>query len=368
MAYVDLTPIPWTAADLVSRAVSNLATRLPELRLLEGDLASLLLEEQAKIVSELIWAANRAPTVVMESLLLLYGVTRDPGAQAHATARFTVAAGSAPRVVPAGSRILVASQVFLTDAELTIATGGTTGDIGVTSESFTASLNGATGLTVAMLDAVAYVESVALVGAPHDGRNPEDLATYLDRGATTLSRLTSTLVRADQFATAALADPNVARAVAVDLYDPGQVPPENHAGHVTVAVLGQNGAVLTPAQKAAVQSALAAQAVAMLQIHVIDATVQAIAVTVDVHPVTGWTNADVKASVTATLSSYLSAARWSYGASVYRNELISIIDQAPGVERVIDITTPSGDVALTGIGAVASLGALTVKADGVVIP
>lgn len=368
MAYTDLTPIPWTAADLVSRAVSNLTTRLPELRLLEGDLASLLLEEQAKIVSELIWSANRAPTVVMESLLLLYGVTRDPGAQAHATARFTVAAGSVARTVPAGTRVLVSGLLFITDAELTIAAGDTTGDVAVTSEEFTASLNAASGLTVAMLDAVAYVEAVALVGTPSDGRDPEDLTAYLDRGATTLSRLTSTLVRADQFATAALSDPNVARAVAVDLYDPGQVPPDNHAGHVTVAVLGQNGAVLTSGQKAAVEATLAAQAVAMLQVHVIDATVQPVDITVDVHPVTGWTAADVKASVQSTLSSYLSAERWSYGASVYRNELISVIDQAQGVDRVIDITTPSGDVALTGIGAVASLGTLTVKVDGVAVP
>lgn len=365
MAYQDLTVTEWSATDLVARAVDSLSTRMPELRLVEGDIPSLLLEEVAKITAEAVYAANRAPAVVMESLLLLYGVTRDPGAQAHATLRFTVATTGAARSIPAASRVLVGGRVFTTDAQLDIAAGSTTGDVAATSEDFTAALNGATGLTVAMLDAVAYVESVALVGTPHDGRNPEDLQPYLDRGAASLSRLTSTLVRSDQFATAALADTNVARAVAIDNYDPGQSPPTGRAGHLTVAVLGQNGATLTSGQKAAVQAMLAAQAVAILQIHVIDATVTPIDVTVDVHPVAGWVAADVRTSVTNTLASYLSAARWSYGSSVYFNELISVIDQAPGVDRVIALTTPSADVTLAGVGAVASLGTTTVRVDGV---
>lgn len=372
--YLDLAVYDSDPVALMRRALDDVTSKFPGWRPLEGDLPVVLLEQFALMVAESVYAANRAPAIVMESLLGLYGLTQDAGAAPEADFLFTVATTGGERTVPAGTRVLVKgdteddAQVFSTTATLTIPAGATTGVIAATAAERTSSLNGATGLAVQALDSVAYVESVTLSGVVRNGRDPEDVQAYLDRGALMLSRLTSTLVRVDQFAAAAMSDPDVARAIALDLYDPGQSPPEGRAGHVTLAVLGQNGAALTPEKKAALEAALEAQAVAILDVHVVDATVTPVDVTVDVVARPGWLPADVKASIQHTMDTYLDPAEWSFGDQVFVNELISAVDQTEGVERVIAVEAPAADVTLPGVGPVASLGTLVVKVDGVVVP
>lgn len=367
MTYRDLNLVEWSTTDLVARARDNLAMAFPELALTEGSLEALLLEQFAVMTSEAIWAANRAPAVVMESLLLLFGLTRDPGAQAQVEFRFTLSGTGSTRTIPAATRVLVGGNLFYTDSELVVDGEQSTGTVTATSEDLTAGMNGVSGLTATLLDAVAYAESVEVVGTPHDGRDPEELASYLDRGSNTLSNLTSTLVRAEQFATAALADTAVSRALAIDLYDPLASPPTDRPGHLTVAVLGQDGALLTDTQKASLRDKLAAQAVAILTIHVVDAALQQVDVEVDIHPMTGYTSAQVKSNIRDALSRYLDATQWSYGGSVYWTELVSLIDRVPGVDRVITLTSPGADVPMPSTGALAKLGNLTVKVDGVTV-
>lgn len=369
MAYTDLSLYDTDVVRLVQRAVSDITSKFPEWAPLEGSMEMVLLEAFSMMVAETVYAANRVPGIVMEDILGLYGLVRDAGEFPQVDATFTVSDNGQVRPIPAGTRILVRSQlgtsmVFATNAEVQLAGGVTTATVLCVGDTRTSAYNGVTGLTAELLDSVAYVEKVQLAGTVTIGRDEETLQSYLDRGAALMSRLTSTLVRADQFATAAMEDTNVVRAISVDLYDPTQNPPTGHAGHVTVAVLGQNGAVLTPTQKTALETRLEGQAVAMLDVHVVDASVTQVDVTVDVVPVEGWLDDDVKTSVTNTLDKYLDPASWSFGGTVYYNELISIIDHAPGVQRVISLTAPSGDLVLTGVGPVADLGTATVTVNG----
>lgn len=368
--YVDLELVDSDVVAIVARAVEDLTVKFPELVLFEGSLESVLIEAFATITAEAVYAANRVPGKVLEDLLALYGLPRDAGEFPQASLQFTLADNGQARTVPLGTRVLVTNvngdaMVFGTNADLVIPSPGTVGTVDAVGDDYSAAFNGTQTLTVELVDSVSYVEAVEVTGAVTDGRDPETTEAYLDRGAARLARLTSTLVRADQFALAAMEDPAVARALAVDLYDPNQVPPDNRAGHVTVAVLGALGAVLTPEQKTAIEAALEAQAIAVLDVHVVDVTVTPVNVTVDVEPVAGVLAADVRASVEAQLAEYLDPGSWSFGDTVYVNELISVIDQAPGVKRVIDLTAPAADVSLAGVGPVADLGVAVVLVGGV---
>lgn len=367
--YTDLALYDSDPVALFKRALDDVQMKFPEWVPREGNLEVVLLEAFATVVAETVYAANRAPAAIMVELLQLYGLTRDAGDFPLATLRFTLADNGQERSVPIMTRVLVTnadgeSMLFGTNADFSLAPGVTTGTVPAVGDDYSDAFNGQA-LTVELLDAVSYVDKVELVGPVVDGRDPEDLQSYLDRGAALLSRLTTTLVRDDQFATAAMEDPLVSRAIALDLYDPGQVPPDNRPGHITVAVLGADGELLTVEQKAALEQRLEDQAVAILQIHVVDVSVNVVDVDVDVEPVSGWTATDVRTSVIRTLEDYLNPLTWSFGNVVYYNELISVVDHAPGVQRVINIAAPAGDVALAGLGPVADLGSAVVRVDGV---
>ena len=47
---------------------------------------------------------------------------------------------------------------------------------------------------------------------------------------------------------------------------------------------------------------------------------------------------------------------------MYRNELISLVDQVAGVARVANLVAPTANVALPGVAALASADAVTVTA------
>lgn len=369
MDYEELSLYDSDVVALVERAVGDVTTKFPEWIPYEGSLEVVLLEAFATITAETVYAANRVPITVMEELLKLYGLPRDAGDFPVGLAEFTLSDNDQERTVPLGTRILVSnsdgeSMVFVTNGDLFLAPGIMTGVVEVVGDDYSAVFNGPQPLVVEMLDSVSYVEGVSFIGYVGNGRDPEDLDTYLDRGAARLSRLTTTLVRADQFEAAAMEDPAVGRAIAIDLYDPGQVPPTGRAGHITVAVLSPEGIALSPEQKTAIQTDLNSQAIAILDVHVVDVTITVVNIEVDVVAQDGWLDDDVRSSVVDTLTKYLDPSTWSFGGVIYVNELISVVDQAPGVERVIAVNAPASDVTLAGVGPVANLGTTTVLVNG----
>jgi hypothetical protein len=103
-----------------------------------------------------------------------------------------------------------------------------------------------------------------------------------------------------------------------------------------------------------------AAAAANLSIHVFDAAVQTQAVTVSVQRKAGYDNATVIANVTAALQAFLSPMTWDWDTVVRRNQLLSVISNAEGVDFVNTLTTPAADVTLTGFATLVTLGALSV--------
>jgi hypothetical protein len=201
-----------------------------------------------------------------------------------------------------------------------------------------------------------YVESAVLATPVVGGAGPETPDQWRARAVNVLARLVSTLVLPDHFTARALEDPAVYRATTVDNWNINATA----YGHVTVAVLGPGATVVPTADKTALQTAMEAQALANLAVHVVDATLTPVAVTVTVHRLRGFTTAAVVANVTAALAAYLSADAWPFASTVRRFELIATIDRAAGVDYVDTMTTPAADIPLGGVGPLATLGAVAV--------
>jgi uncharacterized phage protein gp47/JayE len=116
------------------------------------------------------------------------------------------------------------------------------------------------------------------------------------------------------------------------------------AGHVTVRIVGPNGAVPSGAVIAAVQAFLDAQDVSNIVVHVTTFTAVPTNVTVVVTPATGFILADVSASVTQAITDYINAV--PVGGTLYRSGLIDAIYGLNGVADVT-VTTPASNVTST---------------------
>lgn len=342
---------------LVDRALAHAQTKLPEWTPREGNTEVVLTESLALLVAEQVYAINRLPEQTLEGLLLLYGLARDPGTPATGTARFTIA-DSLGFTIPLGTELRVtidetAEEIdFITTASMAVAPGTTMVDVPMQAVENGIGANGlAAGTLLQILDAVPYVESAVTVALVTGGREPETDQTFYDRGAAMLSRLTSTLVLPAQFRASALEDPAVGFATVYDLYNPagGGVPGDN-LGHVTVAVVNDAGVPLSGPQMDTLESTLTSRTHAGLDVHVVAPAYQAVNVAASVIATSGADTTIVDDAVTAAVTAYLAPKNWvGKGTKVYRNELISLIDQVPGVERVVSITAPAADVALTGL-------------------
>lgn len=368
--YVDLRLFDRDAQEVFELALVNLRTYLSEWQPREGHTEVLLMESLALMVEEAIFSVNRVPGAVVEVLLRLYDVVRDLGAAPTATLLFT-ATDSNGYTIPVGTRVAMPllggdqTIVFSTDAPLVIAAGQLTGSVSATGDQFTSVANGTVaGAAVEMLDSVAPVEQVALASTVTGGRDVESDEEWFTRGIQRFSRLAETLVLPRHFVSAALERTEVSRATAIDNYDPNQAgSPGAHAGHVTVAVYG-DGDVLTVDQREAIRVAFDLQAQANLAVHVVSPQVTLVNITASVVGTPGYSVAQVQAFCTAALTDYLSPEQWGWGTTVYRNELIGLLDRVEGVERVNSVTVPNGDLALTGVAPLAKLGTASITVTG----
>lgn len=96
---------------------------------------------------------------------------------------------------------------------------------------------------------------------------------------------------------------------------------------------------------------------------VADPTITSVAVNATVRALPGYDAGDVRAGVIAALNDYLSPSTWEWRATVYRNELIALMDRVVGVDRVVALTVPSTDIALSGPAPLADLSTASVTVE-----
>lgn len=362
--YVDLTIFDRSPYDLVERVKANLLVTLPGYQWRAGSVPAAVTEALALLVAENGYQINRLPGAIFETLLGQLGIEYDQGSPPTATVTVTVS-DDLGYVIPAGTRFLVAlagdtNVVFALDADLAIDAGDTSNAVpaAVTGTTNTDAANGtAVGTLLVPVEGVAAIDAVELASEPAGGAGPEAVADWFDRGAARLSRFTDVLHTAEQFEAAAVElEPAVVRVVAYERYDPAVDSgpgPGASPGNVTVAVGTAAGAALTAPQKVDLEAALEELAAVDVDVHLIDPTVTAVEVDVTVERLAGYTDVEVEANVLAALEAYLDPATWGAGlddwsGTVYRFELISVIDAAEGVSRVVTLTTPAADLAIAG--------------------
>jgi hypothetical protein len=370
--YVDLRLYDVSDQAIVDTAIAATRLNLPGWVPNEGNTEVVIIEALALEIAELIVTANRLPGAVAVAILGLIGVTRDLGAPPTATATITFG-DLLGHSVPAGTRahLLLAdgsTVTFLVEPPgLTVAPGAGDGVVSLIGDTYTSAANGTpAGTPLVMADRVSFIDSIVLATDVADGRSPETDSEWRDRGVGRLSRLSETLVLPRHFVAAALEDPLVGIAVGLDSYDPGGggVPGDN-PGHMTVAVLDEVGAALSAPTKAALELSMEASALAILDVHIMNAAVVTVAVAATVVPVAGATWITVRDSVVAAIQAYLDPIAWaqrSGGTTIYHNEMVSLIDQVSGVERVVSVTVAasSADYAITGIAALPKAGVVTI--------
>jgi hypothetical protein len=367
--YVDLRIFDVSDQEMVDTALANLQLNLPGWIPNEANTEVVILEALALQMAEGIVAVNRLPGAVVVAVLKLMGIEPDYGNPPNATATITFG-DTLGHDIPGGTRVALtlsdgSTVIFLVEPPgLSVAPGSSSGVASLIGDVFTASANGTpTGTAMNMVDNLPFVDSVVLATDVADGRDPETTDEYRDRGVARLSRLSDALVVPRHFTAAALEDPNVAAALTIDNLNPiiGHVSGDD-PGHVTVAVLGDGGALLSGPAKTALENSMEDDAVAMLDVHVIDATIVTVPVATTVVKVAGADSAAVQASVQEAVAAYLDPLAWQSGSTIYLNEMISLIDRVDGVDRVTTVTINgiAANFVLTGIAAVPKAGTVTV--------
>lgn len=368
-AYVDLRIYDVPDQDIIRTAIANTQLNLPGWVPREGNTEVVVIESLALEIAEAIVAINRLPGAVLQALLLLAGVDRDFGAApvASATIYFGDLLG---HTVPGGTRVFLrlgdgSTVTFLVEPPgLIVLPGADAGVVSLIGDTFTDAANGiVAGNRLEMADPLPFVERAELLTDVADGRDPETDEQWRDRGVQRLSRLSDALVIPRHFQAAALERPEVAAALAIDLYDPATGPsPGSNPGHITVAVLGDGGATLSTEAKDAIEVDLEARAVSILDVHVVNATVVVVPVATTVVPQDGMVWGTVQTNVQAAVNAYLDPLKWTFGSTIYLNEMISLIDQVQGVDRVVSVTIDgvAANKVLSGVAALPDAGTVTV--------
>lgn len=367
--YVDLRPFDLSDQDIVSTSIAATQLNIPGWIPREGNTEVVIFEGTALAISEAITAVNRVPGAVVQAILLLAGVDRDFGAAPIASATFTVG-DILGHTIPGGTRLYLplddgSTVVFLVEPPgLDIPPGSSTGTVSIIGDIFTASANGiASGTALLMADPVPFVENVELASAIADGRDRESDNEWRDRGVARLSRLSDALVLVRHFEAAALERPEVERALAIDLYDPGEAgDPGDHPGHITVAVLGENGATLSTEAKDEIEQDLEASAVAVLDVHVVDVAIDTVPFAIQVSLKSGFTSGSVISAVQDAVAAYVDPLTWQWGSVIRLNEMIALADRVDGVNYVGTVTIDgvAGNYTLTGAATLPKAGVVTV--------
>lgn len=367
--YADMTLYDKSPSDILAAAVSTLQSRWPDWNPAATNVEMAVLEALAIEVGETVFTINRLPDAMVYYLMSLYGVERYSGAAPSVEVEFT-AQDDAGYVVPAGTEVslLIPNgeyMSFYTVIDLTIPAPETKATVVATATDYTNIANGvASGTEAILINSLTGIESAITVSDVYGGDVPESDELFRQRGIQRLQRLVDTLVTAEHFTQAALENPEVVRATAIDNFNANDVgDPGDHPGFVTVVVYG-DGYELSDETKTALEESLESRAAVNLDVVVTDPTITPIDITVEIVPVAGYTSTAVISAVETRLNEYLSVYNWDWAGTVRRNELISIIDQVPGVDYVAALTSPASDITLSGVDTLVSAGALDVSVEG----
>lgn len=299
-----------------------------------------LLEAFAIAASDWIYASNRTLGALVETVLALFGVQRDPGAPGQGvltltfdgTPTLTIAAGT-EFLADAGITLLARSDTVVTSASQLVAVEEAIPGAAATIPAG-ASLSPAAGIP--------RLSACTLTTSTSGGRPAEDDQAYLARVATRLRRVTSSLVTVTDFTAAALEDPRVGRATAINRWNPATSSYTD--GHMTVALHGK-GAALDTATLDSINAGLDAASLAILTVHTIPAVLVPVTVTAGISVAAGYDATGTIDAAAAVLNDWLGWANTGWGQTITPTAIEAVLGNVPGVAAPL-VTAPTGDITL----------------------
>jgi hypothetical protein len=385
--------IPVTAdADAIEQDVHDaLSAEFPGWVPAAGNLETFMIKALAQIAADLADVAGAVPAAIFAEFgRKIVNVPQLLAAPALATSTWTMV-DDAGYTIPQGTLVSIAATgdelyAFAVAFDVMVPAGSTATDAGEVV--LQASLPGqAANELVAdpqLIESLAYVDSIVLVGATGGGTDAEPDVDYLDRLAAEMTLLTARPILPRDAEVLARRISAVSRALALDGYNPDDDTYDNER-MVAVAVVDADGAALPSPDKDEVDALLQSERELNFVFNVIDPTANSIDVDAEVTVVAGYSTSDVEAAVIEAIGTWLSPAAWgttrdSAGTILFAhewqdedtvrlNDLIGLVDRVPGVAYVTSVTLcltggslTAADVSLDGPAALTEPGAITCTA------
>ena len=347
--YADLALYDRTPTQIAEASIAYARGVLPEFTPVTGSIEDAFLNASASMTAELIAAINRMTPGLLEVVLQLFGITRNSGTLATGTLQIVVS-DNLGYTIPVGTRFgyLDSSDVdnpilytFDTTAPLTITAGNTSGTVAIAAalrRQYPALISGE---SIQLLTPTSFIQSAALASDLVIGSDAESDAEYFARAVSKLNSFSDALVLPDQFQQYVLSNyTEVYRCKAFSRVNPSADlladPLAN--GYVTVYAARVGGGSLTPAAASAIAEDLSDHAVAGLTVTVKAPTLVTVPVNVTVTPLPGYSSAAITDGIEAAVNTYIHPDYWPWSEKIYLNEMISLIDQVDGVDRVVTLT------------------------------
>lgn len=347
--YVDLTLYDVEPQDVYSAALTYAQTALPEFIPVIGTVEDAVLQATSYMTYILAAGINRVPNGLMEGIIKLMGFSRREATFATGSALFTLSVNTGT-TIPEGTIIAYTTTI---DNEVVAYSFATTTDTIVPSGSDTVSIaieateegQYPTLLDTQQMILISSVPTILEVSLDADivnGINSETDAQYFDRAAQFLSSINTSLATKRQLVNYIAANyPTVNISAVYDttnsagnlLFATAAAP-----GYVTIAVAQSDGTALGSTIKNALQADVAGKAIAGLNVGVIDITTFSCSIAVSIAVVSGYTPANVQASVADAIESYISPLGWDQEQTINPNKIVALIAVLPGVGYVSSVT------------------------------
>ena len=360
--YVDLTIYDEVAADILNDILVVGRGLIPQWQPEAGQIEVVLAEAFADKTAALVAAINRLPDATAQTLLQLFGITRSSGVKATGSALFTFTDTNG-YTIPADTPLAwfsnSTSYVYVTQEDLIVGTGASTGSVDLVAQAVGYDYNSAlVNDALQVLVTLPYVSSVVFDTAPSGGQDVETNEQYLDRGTNLLASYSS-----------ALATPSQIQAYVLDTYavvyrcqvfdkrryrdrDTTATGYTTHPGYALVAVAGQNAdpsdtsdVTVSAGNLALIESDVESRTTAGLGIDMMSAELVRITVTADFNILPGLDAAELETAVGNALDAYLDPNEWDWSKQFVRvNEIIALIDNVTGVDYVNTVSLAGASV------------------------
>lgn len=367
--------LPDTVDDetqLAEDILAGLADQIDGFETSEGHLEAPIAETTAVAIAT-------AVTVLKDTVLEAYtgfatrilGIVRGAAGVATAVSTWTVDATQLqPPLIPAGTEVQATAPdgttiFFVVAEDVPVVAGPVPASTTVTGVVLAAveagpESNGAT--NPAKSEVIVGVTAVSIDAPATGGADAEDSEAYADRAADRAQRLHTIPITPSDHAAFALDVPVVARAVAINRYDPS-APTADSLGHMTLYLQAALGLLLSPVDKDAVNDYFAAvERPLNVVLHLEDPAAVDVTVAATVRAKAGVDHDDLAARVSDALSARLDKATfdadpaapggWAKDRSAELTvfDLSAAIDDLDGLAAVVEVTINGGvaPVALPG--------------------